>query len=208
MISRLRGEVIKKGPRFAIVEVGSGVGSDGNSSSAVGYKVFLMESVLDSLSVGQKTSLWTHFVVREDAQDLYGFVDEESLALFELLISISGIGPKTGLNVLNIVSPKTLRRAVSSGDTSYLTKVSGIGRKIAQKIVIELKDKFEAGDSALGGEMLGGDSDALEALKSLGYQEREARDVLRKIGDKNGDAGGEESASEKVKKALKILGQK
>ncbi len=201
MISRLRGEVIKKGPRFAIVEVGG-------DSSAVGYKAFLMESVLDSLSVGQKTSLWTHFVVREDAQDLYGFTDEESLALFELLISISGIGPKTGLNVLNIVSPKTLRRAVSSGDTSYLTKVSGIGRKIAQKIVIELKDKFEAGDSTLGGEMLGGDSDALEALKSLGYQEREARDVLRKIGDKNGDTGGEESASEKVKKALKILGQK
>jgi len=196
MISYLRGQVIKKSPRSVVVEINN-----------IGYKVFVSESILDSLSIGQEIALWTHLAVREDAQDLYGFLDEETFSFFELLISISGIGPKGALNILNIATPKILRRAISSGDTTYLTKVSGIGRKIANKIVVELKDKFETmgGDGENDSETLRGDSDALEALKSLGYPEREARDVLKKIPD---DGGVKMSASEKVKRALKILGQK
>lgn len=197
MIAYLRGTVLKKTPRALIVDVGG-----------VGYRVFVTTQTLDAVTLEAEVAFWTHLAVREDSQDLYGFLDEETLSFFELLISISGIGPRSALNILNIVTPKTLRQAVSSGDTSYLTKVSGIGRKIADKIVIELKDKFEAmneEDSAATGAHLRGESDALEALRSLGYGERESRDVLKKIAGEKG--GSELSAGDKVKRALKILGQ-
>lgn len=196
MISHLRGQLIKKDVRSIVLDI-----------NGVGYKVFVSESVLDSLSLNTEISLWTHMAVREDAQDLYGFLDEETFSFFELLISISGIGPKGALNILNIATPKILRRAISSGDTTHLTKVSGIGQKIANKIVLELKDKFEAmdGDGESDVEHIRGESDAIEALKSLGYPEREARDVLKKIPDSE---SAKMTASEKVKRALKILGQK
>lgn len=205
MISYLRGSVIKKTDRAVVLEVGG-----------IGYRVFVTEATRESLPVGGEIALWTHLAVREDSHDLYGFTDEETLGFFELLISISGIGPRSALNILNIVTPRTLRQAVSSGDTSYLTKVSGIGRKIAEKIVIELKDKFEAHDTgdSYSSEHMRVDSDALEALKSLGYPEREAREALKKIASENEKdgkgsthAGVTMSASEKVKRALKNLGQ-
>lgn len=193
MISHLRGTVLHKALRYAVIEVGG-----------VGYKVFATSVVLDTLTIEKEASLWTHLAIREDAHDLYGFADIESLSFFELLISISGIGPRTALNVLNIVTPKTLRQAVSSGDTSYLTKVSGIGRKIADKIVIELKGKFEAEEGGFTSEHMKGDADAIEALKSLGYPERDARDALKKI---SSEAGHKDiKAGEKVKRALKVLG--
>ncbi len=194
MISYLRGSVIRKNPRFLVLDVGG-----------VGYKVFTTAQIVDASREGMELTFWTHLAVREDSHDLYGFTDEENLSFFELLISISGIGPRSALNILNIVSPKTLRQAVSSGDTSYLTKVSGIGRKIAEKIVIELKGKFEAEDGELAGAHLQGESDALEALRSLGYGEREAREVLKKIPEKEGEKA--LNAGEKVKRALKLLGQ-
>ena len=204
MIAYLRGTVLNKTPRALIVSVGTNEKAGG----AIGYQVFVTGQTLDTATLEKEIALWTHHAVREDSSDLYGFPDEETLSFFELLISVSGIGPRSALNILNIVTPKTLRQAVSSGDTSYLTKVSGIGRKIADKIVIELKDKFEAmneADSAATGAHLRGESDALEALRSLGYGERESRDVLKKISaEKGGDVL---TAGDKVKRALKILGQ-
>jgi Holliday junction DNA helicase RuvA len=166
--------------------------------SGVGYKVFTTDEILRSIKIGSTATLWTHLSVRETALDLYGFAEQDSLSLFELLITISGIGPKTALGIMNISSPQTLRRAVSSGDLAYLTKVSGIGRKLAEKIILELREKL----SAYGEEEhqdLKGETDALEALKSLGYSERDARESLKKI------AGEDVSAGDKVKKALKIL---
>lgn len=194
MISYLHGTALRKTPRFLVLEV-----------HGVGYKVFTTASTLDTIREGAECTFWTHLAVREDAHDIYGFTDEETLGFFELLITISGIGPRSALNILNIVSPKTLRQAVSSGDTSYLTKVSGIGKKIAEKIVIELKGKFEAEEGEQAGEHLRGDSDALEALRSLGYSEREVREVLKKIPED--EDGKVLNAGDKVKKALKLLGQ-
>lgn len=215
MISHLRGRVIDKSLRYCILDVGG-----------VGYKVFATDDALKNLQIttpeaaGLETSFYTYMVVRETALDLYGFADLQSLGLFELLINISGIGPKTGLGIMNVVSPQTLSRAVSSGDLAYLTKVSGIGRKLAEKIILELREKLDeyGSDGAAETEDLKGETDALEALKSLGYSERESREALKKIADEHKDekVGAAEkigknnktelSAGDKVKKALKILG--
>ncbi len=188
MISHLHGKVIDKALRFCVLDVGG-----------VGYKVFTTDEALHSATEGATASFWTHLAVRENALDLYGFPDKDSLSLFELLINISGIGPKTAIGIVNVASPQTLRRAVSSGDLAYLTKVSGIGRKLAEKIILELKEKLSVyGETEQ--EDLRGETDALEALKSLGYSEREAREALKKLSGENISAG------DKVKKALKSLG--
>jgi Holliday junction DNA helicase RuvA len=134
--------------------------------------------------------------VRETALDLFGFIDKETLELFELLITISGIGPKTALGILNVASPSMLRQAVAEQDTSYLTRVSGIGKKNADKIILELKDKLVVTESDID---LRGEGDALEALVSLGYSERDARDALKKVSKDVSDT------SERVKLALKQL---
>lgn len=190
MISHLNGRVLGKDIRFCIIDV-----------NGVGYKVFVSDDTLQRLKADEKVSFWTHLAVREDAMDLYGFSDKDSLELFELLINISGIGPKTALGILNVANQETLRRAVSAGDLAYLTKVSGIGRKLAEKIILELKEKlamkgdFDSSD-------LKGEADVLEALKSLGYSEREARDSLKKISADN------LSTNDKIKMALKTLNEK
>lgn len=169
MIASVEGKILEKGARFVVVDVGG-----------IGYKVFLMVGNLAKAKVGETAKFWTHLHVREDAMELYGFFEKEELGLFENLISISGIGPKSALGVLSLAPVSTLRRAISSGDTSYLTKISGIGRKTAEKIVLELKDKF-AGVIEIPGTETEYDSDVLDALLSLGYTQREAREMVQKI---------------------------
>ncbi len=188
MISYIRGKVVEKSLKYCVLDV-----------NGLGYKVYTTDEILRTLKLNGEAVFWTHLAVREDALDLYGFAERDSLDLFTLLINVSGIGPKTAMGVVNVSNPASLRRAVSSGDLAYLTKVSGIGRKLAEKIVLELREKLAAfGDEEH--EDLKGETDALEALKSLGYSEREARDVLKKI------SGEDISARDKVKKALKLLG--
>lgn len=189
MIARLSGTVVHKETRFAIIDV-----------SGVGYKVSMTEETLTGLREDAEVTLFTYLAVREDALDLYGFKDFATKSFFELLISISGIGPKTALGVLNVTTLPALRRAVTSQDTSHLTKVSGIGNKLAQKIVLELKGKFEAED-AESGTTLREEVDALEALKSLGYSQSEAREALKKV------EAIHTRTSDRVKAALKILGK-
>lgn len=181
--------------------------------NGVGYKVFGTETIVNEARLDGNLGLWTYLAVRENALDLYGFKEKEALTFFELLITISGIGPKTALGVLNVAAVQTIKQAVSSGDISYLTKVSGIGKKIAEKIILELRDKFEAEGFSAADSGFKGEADVIEALKSLGYAEREARDALKKISldrnEKTGKGGknekGELSTGEKVKRALKIL---
>lgn len=194
MIAYLEGKVRHKDTKFIVLDV-----------NGVGYKVFGTESMINEAKMDAVLGVWTHLAVREDALDLYGFKEKDSLNFFQLLITISGIGPRTALGVLNVAAVKTIKQAVSSGDISYLTKVSGIGKKIAEKIILELRDKFEAEDlgDSVGG--FKGEADAIEALKSLGYAEREARDVLKKVPRTDKDGGAELSTGEKVKRALKIL---
>ncbi len=187
MILQLTGKITYEGENFIVLNV-----------SGVGYKVFTPNDTLNELT--KKTGdvlIWTHQAVRENSLDLYGFSSKENLDFFELLISISGIGPKSALGILNVASPETLISAISSGDTSYLTKVSGIGAKSAQKIVLELKDKvakINQGENAIQG-----DVDVIEALKSLGYSTKQASDTLKQIDKEIIDTG------DKIKEALKIL---
>jgi Holliday junction DNA helicase RuvA len=118
-----------------------------------------------------------------------------------MLINVSGIGPKGALSILGVASIETLRKAISTGDIAYLTKISGIGRKTAEKIVIELRDKVVNESDGKSGNSLQGELDALEALKSLGYSQNEAREALKKVPS-------ETSTNVKIREALKILGGK
>lgn len=187
MIASLNGTVRHKDVNLLVLDV-----------NGVGYRVFVSTDVALEATPSQPLFLWIHTVVREDALDLYGFLDRDTLELFTLLISISGIGPKTALGILNVASPGTLRQAVGSGDTSYLTRVSGIGKKNAEKIVLELKDKLKVTDEDRSVDSRS-EGDAMEALISLGYSERDARDALKKVSK---DVTG---AGERVKAALKVL---
>ena len=192
MIGSIRGKIILKTDKFLIVE-----------TAGVGYKINASPDTLSrAKKVGEDVFLFTHTHVREDALSIYGFLDYPELEFFEMLINISGIGPKGALAILGITSTETLRRAISSGDTSYLTKISGIGKKTAEKIVLELRDKIaDKIKDEKGGISLRGELDALEALKSLGYSQNEAREALKKV-------PADLDTNEKVRYGLKILGGK
>ena len=179
--------MVGKDQKSLVVEVGG-----------IGLKVFAPIETLQKTHRGKEISLFTFLVVREDALTLYGFADKENLEFFELLIGISGIGPKTAIAILNVASPETIRKAVSSGDTSYLTKVSGIGKKTADRIVRELEDKIGALESGIS---VSEEVDAVEALRSLGYSQAEAREALKKVPQLV------IGAAERIKAALKILGK-
>lgn len=186
MISKLKGVIEHKDDKFIILQVGG-----------VGYKIFLVSEQLEKIKESANISLWTYLAVREDSLTLYGFEEKEGLDFFEMLISISGIGPKTALSVINAATIPTLKKAVSTEDISHLVKVSGIGKKIAEKIILELKGKFDLEESEIS---LKDEIDAVEALKSLGYNQNQARDALKQV-DKSIIG-----ASERVKRALKLLG--
>jgi len=187
MIGSVKGKITLRTEKFVIVEAGG-----------VGYKLNVSPDAISKTKKSDTDVLfWTHTHVREDILDLYGFLNREDLEFFEMLIGVSGIGPKGALSILGIATLETLRKAISTGDTGYLTKVSGIGKKTAEKIVIELRDKISEDKS---GTTLQGELDALEALKSLGYSQNEAREALKKTTGENTNA--------KIKEALKILGGK
>ena len=186
MIGSIKGKVILKTDKFLIVE-----------TNGVGYKIGVSPDTLSKAKkTGEEISLWIHTHVREDALDLYGFLERQELEFFEMLINVSGIGPRSALAILGIASIETLRKAIGTGDISYLTKISGIGRKTAEKIVLELRDKLgeEDNDGSLQIEL-----DAMEALKSLGYSQNEVREALKKVSS-DGDTNA------KIREALKILG--
>ncbi|MFA5937437.1 MAG: Holliday junction branch migration protein RuvA [Candidatus Paceibacterota bacterium] len=201
MIGSIKGTITLKTEKFVIVE-----------TAGVGYKINVSLDTLSKLltpckSSGQKetselVSFWIHTHVREDLFDLYGFLTIEELEFFEMLIGVSGIGPKGALVILGVASIETLKKAIGTGDISYLTKISGIGKKTAEKIVIELRDKMQ---NKMGEEKTGSslreELDALEALKSLGYSQNEAREALKQI-DQN------LNTNSKIKEALKVLSNK
>ena len=187
MIGSIRGKIRHKDLTSLTIDV-----------SGVGYKVMVPTEIALYATLEKEVLLWTHLVVRENALELFGFTEKETLDAFELLITISGIGPKSAIGILNIVTVATLRQAVASGDTSYLTRVSGVGKKNAEKIVLELKNKLkttkedESVDTRIEG-------DALEALVSLGYSERDAREALKQVSKEIS------GTAERVKGALKLL---
>ncbi|MDO8562035.1 MAG: Holliday junction branch migration protein RuvA [bacterium] len=190
MIGHIEGEVRALRPTFAIISAGG-----------VGYKIALTKEALAELRPQKSASFWTHLAVREDALDLYGFRNEEELRIFELLLTVSGIGPKSALAVMDVASVQTLRSAISQANASYLTEVSGIGKKTAEKIVLELKDKIGA-SAAESTHALRGDQDAQDAMRALGYSQNEAREALRKV------PHSVVNSNDRLREALKIVGKR
>jgi Holliday junction DNA helicase RuvA len=165
--------------------------------SGVGYLVRVPTPLIARLSPGKDLRLETHLVVREDGMTLYGFDSIEAAALFRELTKVSGVGPKLALSVLSTLDPPGLRRAVASGDVQALMEVPGVGKRGAQRMLLELKERLGVVEEAASGD--GRLAEAREALMGLGYSAPELREVLATIDDE--DAPVEDI----VKKALKEL---
>lgn len=198
MIGSIRGKIILETEKYVIVET-AGVGYKINAAPETLAKI--NASKIDAKQREKEVALWVHTHVREDIFDLYGFLDRDELEFFEMLINISGIGPKGGLSIMGIAAVETLKKAISAEDTAYLTKISGIGKKTAEKMILELRDKIEKTNDTKTGHSLRGELDALEALKSLGYSQTEAREALKKVNSGT-------DTNTKIREALKILGER
>lgn len=203
MISYIKGELAWFEQDKVIVDVGG-----------VGYGIFMPERSMGKLPrAGSEVKIYTYLNVREDAMQLFGFLSQDEVRLFKLLIGVSGIGPKGGLGILSALSADDLRFAVLSGDTKSICAAPGIGKKTAEKLIIELKDKLDLEDVlerstrvdegvlASAGGMSVGDiqSDAVQALVALGYGSTESMKAVKKAGDAY------TTVEELLKAALKMM---
>ena len=168
----------------------------------VGFEVFATPAVLSGAKIGQPISLRTYLHMKEDGVELYGFSNDAERTFFKQLITISGVGPKSALGILSAASVDEIKRAVVAGDASLLQKVYGVGRKTAERIVVELKEKLELEVLAGTGGFTSGDSGILEALMGLGYSALEAREALRHV------PASATEAEDRLKAALKALGKR
>lgn len=169
MIARVVGEVVEKTIDALIIDVGG-----------IGYEVQVATSDFEVTSLGERVTLYTHDHLRENAHDLFGFSQLSAKRLFELLISVSGVGPKMALAVLSLGDVETTRSAIASGDHAFVQRAAGVGKRLAERIVVDLRDKVGLpGVSAAGApaQSAGGD-DALDALLALGYSLQQANQAL------------------------------
>lgn len=189
MIARLNGKLIEKSPPFIVVDC-----------HGVGYEVEVPMSTFYQLpDLGQNVQLLTHFVVREDAQLLYGFGSEQEKNTFKQLLKVNGIGAKSALSILSGISIDDLTHAVSQQEVGMLTRIPGIGKKTAERLLLELKDKFVVtGSTNAQPQAKSASHDILNALVTLGYNEREAAAAVKLL-DK------EISVTDGIKQALKHL---
>jgi Holliday junction DNA helicase RuvA len=188
MIGRITGKLLEKTPPLVLVDC-----------HGVGYEVWVpMSSFYNLPELGEPVSLLTHFVVREDAQILFGFLTASEREAFKDLIKISGVGPRTALSVLSGMSVADLSRAVQSQEAGLLLKVPGIGKKTAERLLLELKGKAEWAPSLVQSVGSNAQSDVAQALMSLGYSEKEAQAVIKVLPPELG-------VSEGIKWALKSL---
>ncbi len=187
MIAYING-TIKHKAEYLIIEVNN-----------LGYKVLVPENILLKSEVGETLELFTHQHVKEDSLDLFGFKEYDTLRFFEQLISVSGIGPKTGLAVLAQFKIEDIKKSIANNDPSLLTKVTGIGKKTAERLVLELKGKV---DVLAGGDYQSQavDEDAVDALVSLGLSKQEAAKALTGLDQ-------DLSVEDKIKQALKNIGK-
>lgn len=192
MIGWLNGQIVEKLGKYLIVDV-----------NGVGYRVGVLANTLSRALTGEKIKLYIHPYIKEDAFDLYGFANKNELYLFELLLSVSGIGPKTALAILSSGRVEEISAAITQGDFSYFTSTPGIGTKGAQRIIVDLRSKIGAvGELDLTLTEAGERKDIIEALRIFGFTEKECREALKSLPkDKT------LSLEEKVKWALKSLGR-
>ncbi|MBQ6991405.1 MAG: Holliday junction branch migration protein RuvA [Clostridia bacterium] len=196
MFAYIKGNLEQKTNNFVVIDVGG-----------IGYRIFMSSKAIENVGgLGEKVKVYTHYYVREDNISLYGFNSNEELRMFELLISVSGIGAKSAIAMLSEISPSSFALAVISDDISKLVKVPGIGKKTAARIVLELKDKLKTEEAIEQTEELvcaiddsSKECEALAALQVLGYTRKEIENVLHKIDVKNLEL------EEIIKQALKFL---
>jgi Holliday junction DNA helicase RuvA len=193
MISELRGSLLRRSPAGVVVDVGG-----------IGFSMLVPLSTFRELGdEGSDVHLFTYLHVREDALDLFAFLTEAERSIFRALISVSGIGPKLGLAVLSGLSPDVFHRAVVEEDMGLLTSISGIGKKTAQRMIVELKDRFSGLDvSSIGGAGGGREDtgDAVRALVSLGMNRNTAREAVLRV---QSDGGCDLPVEELVRRALR-----
>ncbi|OGL95401.1 Holliday junction DNA helicase RuvA [Candidatus Uhrbacteria bacterium RIFOXYB12_FULL_58_10] len=182
MIAKVTGQVIHHGVGFVIVDCGD-----------LGYKVALPEDVAHGQTGG--VTFFTHEAIRDDQRELFGFLTVDALELFWRLTSVSGVGPRSGQKIVFAAPVARVKENIMKGNVAFLTNVPGIGKKTAQKIILELKGTLAEEPSSSASV----DADALEALVGLGYQRKQAEDVLAMI-----DA---DSSEERVTKALRMMGR-
>ena len=194
MIASIRGSILQKTPTEIIIDV-----------NGLGYRCFITINTYDKLGkVGDKVSLLTHFQVSENSNALFAFYDKTEKFLFEMLISVSGIGPKTAVNLLSAVTPDEFKKRLIAGEVNMLTTLPGIGPKTARRIIVELKDKFvdiSKEDLPKEDDMLGPSGDAYDALLALGFQAKDVRGSISKIKSEYPDI----STEEIIKKTLMDL---
>ena len=201
MIGSIKGSVSYLGPDFCLLETAGGVG----------YRVFMPAAHLAQLALGAQVKVHTHTAVREDAILLYGFLSQEYYNLFELLLGVSGVGPKMALGILSAIKPEAFYLAVQSRDVKTLTKLPGIGKKTAERMLLELKDKVGAANGEAGSDFgegiasggSGAVAEAMEALASLGYSNSEIMPVLKQIPDADKLSG-----EEVLRQALKLFAKR
>jgi len=188
MIGRIQGEVVDKSQQHILVDVGG-----------VGYEVQVSEIVAEGLTLGSEVILFTYDHIRENMRELFGFIEPQQKALFELMIGVSGIGPKAALAISNLGSNEQIRKAIAGGNIVFISKASGVGKRTAERLCIELKDKV----GVMAGEVVdlsdvNEADDAYQALQSLGYSSSQATRALANIDS-------ELPTAERIKLALKEI---
>ena len=192
MLYSLSGTVALKSDRFAVIEAGG-----------LGLKLFMSaRTITSSPPAGTAVKVFAHLHMREDALELYGFGSEKELMYFEMLISVSGVGPKSALAILDITNMDELAASIKEGRADLLTRASGIGHKTAERIILELRSKVQSAKSGAVVEKMEGDADLVEALSNLGYRREEARAALGKVDAKM------TGIEARLKEALRILGKR
>ena len=190
MIGYLEGTVARTDPEGCLLDV-----------AGVGYRIACSTTTRADLPAGGgRARLWTHLHVREDVLALYGFSDERELAMFESLVAVSGVGPKVALAICSSFSPDAFRRVLATDDVSSIATVPGIGKKTAQRVLLELKDRLALPDLEVVGERPDALRAARSALENLGYSPSEVRAALGEV-----SSNGEGSVEEVIRSALRVL---
>lgn len=193
MIGYVKGEVSSKAQNYVLIDV-----------SGIGYKIFMTETEIEKLEIGQAVKIFTYMRVLEDDISLYGFLSNDELMMFELLLSVGGIGAKTASSILSKISPSRFALAVISGDVNALKKLPGIGPKSAGRIILELKDKIKTEDAIEGPKeeqpvYTAAVQDAIDALQVLGYNRKSIEKAFEQVDLKD------MSTEEIIKKGLELL---
>lgn len=202
MYSYIKGELVEMTEEFIVVE-----------NHGIGYNIRIPQSIFASFTgIGQKVKIYTYTYVREDALHLYGFLSRDDLMIFQLLLGVSGIGPKGALAILSVMTPDDLRFAVIGEDDKTIAKAPGIGKKSAQRLIIELKDKLKLEDASMiksasvepdsskAAEIHGVKTEAVMALTALGYSSAEAAKAVSQV-----EVGEESTVEEVLKASLKQM---